>query len=90
MWNHLGEIAAIRQLLKLLGTQDMENGLEILIESLLKPIRVMSSRHSAFYTPLLLAVELGSTDQSFLKSVSEDFECSYALQKIMKMFMKKF
>ncbi len=49
------------------------------MESLLKPIRVMSSRHSAFYTPLLLAVELGSTDQSFLKSVSEDFECSYAV-----------
>ena len=39
----------------------------------------MSSRHSAFYTPLLLAVELGSTDQSFMKSVSEDFECSYAV-----------
>ena len=49
------------------------------MESLLNPIRVMSSRHSAFYTPLLLAVELGSTDQSFLKSVSEDFECSYAV-----------
>ena len=39
----------------------------------------MSSRHSAFYTPLLLAVELGSTDQSFMKSVSEDFECSYTV-----------
>ena len=39
----------------------------------------MSSRHSAFYTPLLLAIELGSTDQSFMKSVSEDFECSYAV-----------
>ena len=37
----------------------------------------MSSRHSAFYTPLLLVVELGSTDQSFMKSVSEDFECNY-------------
>ena len=44
-----------------------------------KPIKVMSSRHSAFYTPLLLAVELGSTDQSFMKSVSEDFECSYSV-----------
>lgn len=44
----------------------------------LKPLKVMSSRHSAFYTPLLLAVELGSTDQSFMKSVSEDFECTYA------------
>jgi len=39
----------------------------------------MSSRHSAFYTPLLLTVELGSTDQSFMKSVSEDFECSYTV-----------
>ena len=39
----------------------------------------MSSRHSAFYTPLLLAVELGSTDQSFMKSMSEDFECSYSV-----------
>ena len=41
----------------------------------------MSSRHSAFYTPLLLAVELGSTDQSFMKSVSEDFECSYTVSE---------
>ena len=39
----------------------------------------MSSRHSAFYTPLLLAVELGSTDQSFMKSVSEEFECTYTV-----------
>ena len=39
----------------------------------------MSSRHSAFYTPLLLAVELGSTDQSFMKSVSEEFECTYSV-----------
>mgnify|MGYP003303704192 CR=1 FL=1 len=39
----------------------------------------MSSRHSSFYTPLLLAVELGSTDQSFMKSMSEDFECSYSV-----------
>ena len=49
------------------------------MENLIKPIRVMSSRHSAFYTPLLLTVELGSTDQSFMKSVSEDFECSYTV-----------
>ena len=33
----------------------------------------------SFYTPLLLAVELGSTDQSFMKSMSEDFECSYSV-----------
>ena len=39
----------------------------------------MSSRHSAFYTPLLLTVELGSTDQSFMKSVSEEFECTYTV-----------
>tara|TARA_A100001011_G_scaffold347126_1_gene383994 strand:- start:29 stop:979 length:951 start_codon:yes stop_codon:yes gene_type:complete len=45
----------------------------------LKSLKVMSSRHSAFYTPLLLAVELGSTDQSFMKSVSEEFECTYAV-----------
>ena len=49
------------------------------MESTINPIRVMSSRHSAFYTPLLLAVELGSTDKSFMKSVSEDFECSYTV-----------
>tara|TARA_Y100001970_G_scaffold153117_1_gene187544 strand:+ start:248 stop:1192 length:945 start_codon:yes stop_codon:yes gene_type:complete len=49
------------------------------VESTINPIRVMSSRHSAFYTPLLLAVELGSTDKSFMKSVSEDFECSYTV-----------
>ena len=49
------------------------------MEELIKPIKVMSSRHSAFYTPLLLAVELGSTDQSFMKSISEDFECSYSV-----------
>ncbi len=49
------------------------------MEELIKPIKVMSSRHSAFYTPLLLAVELGSTDQSFMKSMSEDFECSYSV-----------
>jgi len=49
------------------------------LEELIKPIKVMSSRHSAFYTPLLLAVELGSTDQSFMKSMSEDFECSYSV-----------
>ena len=49
------------------------------MEELNKPIKVMSSRHSAFYTPLLLAVELGSTDQSFMKSMSEDFECSYSV-----------
>ena len=47
----------------------------------LKPLNVMSSRHSAFYTPLLLTVELGSTDQSFMKSVSEEFECSYSVAK---------
>ncbi|MFL2642785.1 MAG: hypothetical protein ACJ0GV_04610 [Dehalococcoidia bacterium] len=45
----------------------------------LKSLKVMSSRHSAFYTPLLLAVELGSTDQSFMQSVSEEFECTYAV-----------
>ena len=45
----------------------------------LKTLKVMSSRHSAFYTPLLLAVELGSTDQSFMKSVSEEFECTYTV-----------
>ena len=45
----------------------------------LKSLKVMSSRHSAFYTPLLLAVELGSTDQSFMKSVSEEFECTYTV-----------
>ena len=45
----------------------------------LKPLKVMSSRHSAFYTPLLLTVELGSTDKSFMKSVSEEFECSYSV-----------
>ena len=49
------------------------------MEELIKPIKVMSSRHSAFYTPLLLAVELGSTDQNFMKSISEDFECSYSV-----------
>ena len=49
------------------------------MDELIKPIKVMSSRHSAFYTPLLLAVELGSTDQSFMKSISEDFECSYSV-----------
>ena len=49
------------------------------MEELIKPIKVMSSRHSAFYTPLLLAVELGSTDQSFMKSMSEDFECTYSV-----------
>ena len=49
------------------------------MEELIKPIKVMSSRHSAFYTPLLLAIELGSTDQSFMKSMSEDFECSYSV-----------
>ena len=49
------------------------------MEDIIKPIKVMSSRHSAFYTPLLLAVELGSTDQSFMKSMSEDFECSYSV-----------
>ena len=49
------------------------------MEELIKPIKVMSSRHSAFYTPLLLAIELGSTDQSFMKSMSEDFECSYTV-----------
>ena len=49
------------------------------MDELIKPIKVMSSRHSAFYTPLLLAVELGSTDQSFMKSMSEDFECSYSV-----------
>ena len=49
------------------------------MEELIKPIKVMSSRHSSFYTPLLLAVELGSTDQSFMKSMSEDFECSYSV-----------
>ena len=49
------------------------------MEELIKPIKVMSSRHSAFYTPLLRAIELGSTDQSFMKSMSEDFECSYTV-----------
>ena len=49
------------------------------MEELIKPIKVMSSRHSAFYTPLLLAIELGSTDQSFMKSMSEDFECTYSV-----------
>jgi len=49
------------------------------LEELIKPIKVMSSRHSAFYTPLLLAIELGSTDQSFMKSMSEDFECTYSV-----------
>ena len=49
------------------------------MEDIIKPIKVMASRHSAFYTPLLLAVELGSTDQSFMKSMSEDFECSYSV-----------
>ena len=44
----------------------------------LKSLKVISSRHSAFYTPLLLAVELGSTDKSFMKSVSKEFECTYA------------
>ena len=39
----------------------------------------MSSRHSAFYTPLLLTIELGSTDKSFMKSVSEEFECTYTV-----------
>ena len=49
------------------------------MKELIKPIKVMSSRHSAFYTPLLLAIELGSTDQSFMKSMSEDFECTYSV-----------
>ena len=49
------------------------------MEEFIKPIKVMSSRHSAFYTPLLLAIELGSTDHSFMKSMSEDFECTYSV-----------
>ena len=58
----------------------MENGIgDFSLDSELNTIKVMASRHSSFYTPLLLAVELGSTDQSFMKSVSEEFECSYSV-----------
>ena len=58
----------------------MGNGIgDFSLSNGLNQIKVMSSRHSSFYTPLLLAVELGSTDQSFMKTVSEEFECSYSV-----------
>ena len=43
------------------------------------PIRVIASRHSAFYTPLLLTVELGLSNSSFMKSISANFYCNYSV-----------
>ena len=43
------------------------------------PIRLIASRHSAFYTPLLLTVDLGSSDANFMKSLSDGFSCNYSV-----------
>ncbi len=54
-------------------------------------IRVIASRHSAFYTPLLLTVDLGSSDTNFMKSLSAGFNCSYSVaennQNVYEMIM---
>ena len=56
-----------------------------------KPIRLVASRHSAFYTPLLLTVDLGSSDTNFMKSISDGFNCNYSVaennQNVYEMIM---
>ena len=55
------------------------------------PIRLIASRHSAFYTPLLLTVDLGSSDANFMKSLSDGFNCDYSVaennQNVYEMVM---
>ena len=55
------------------------------------PIRLIASRHSAFYTPLLLTVDLGSSDANFMKSLSDGFNCDYSVaennQNVYEMIM---
>ncbi|MBM01720.1 MAG: hypothetical protein CL762_03275 [Chloroflexi bacterium] len=55
------------------------------------PIKVIASRHSAFYTPLLLTVDLGSSDANFMKTLSEGFNCDYSVaennQNVYEMIM---
>ncbi len=55
------------------------------------PIRLIASRHSAFYTPLLLTIDLGSSDANFMKSLSRGFNCNYSVaennQNVYEMIM---